>query len=178
MITIIHAHPYANHSKSGQALLAGVKGLPHLDVRGLYDMYPDFHIDVKKEQDQLLKSDLIVLQNPLHWYHVPSLMSLWFEKVLAFDWAHGNGNQALAGKKLLWAVTTGDELNSFNANGINNFSFEELARPIQQTALFCGMKWLEPFVVYHASQLSEEELFQAGEKYRDRLVLEVANKNN
>ena len=75
-------------------------------------------------------------------------------------------------------MTTGDEINSFSETGINHFTFQELARPIQQTALFCGMKWLDPFVVYHASQLSENELFQAGERYRDRLVWEVALKKN
>jgi glutathione-regulated potassium-efflux system ancillary protein KefF len=178
MITLIYAHPYAQHSKPGRSLLASVRGLPHLEIRELYEMYPDFHIDIKKEQDQLLKSDLIVLQTPLYWYHTPALMSLWMEKVLALDWAHGNGHHALAGKKILWTVSTGDEENSFKQNGYNNFPFYEMARPMEQTALYCKMKWLEPFTVFNANKLSEDELFQISEKYRDRLVFEHSNKNN
>lgn len=175
MITIIHAHPYIHHSKIGRSLLNTVLNLPHLEVRELYELYPDFHIDIKKEQQQLLKTDVIVLQNPMHWYHVPSLMSLWFEKVLAYGWAHGNGQQALAGKKLLWSVTSADEAHSFDSKGYNHFTLEEMARPLQQMALFCGMKWLDPFAVFNANRLSENEIFQVSEKYRDRLVLEMTS---
>jgi glutathione-regulated potassium-efflux system ancillary protein KefF len=178
MITIIYAHPYAQHSKAGRALLGSVRGLPQLEIRELYEMYPDFHIDIKKEQEQLLKSDLIVLQTPLYWYHTPALMSLWLEKVLALDWAHGHGHQALKGKKVLWTITTGDVEDSFQDGGYNNFPFHEIARPMQQTVLYCGMKWLKPFTVFNANKSSEDDLFQIAEKYRDRLVLEIAQKHN
>ena len=123
-------------------------------------------------------SHTIVLQHPLHWYHTPALLSLWFEKVLAYGWAYGHDKdgqtaQALHGKRLLWAATAGGEQSAYTAGGYNHFSMERIATPIQQTALFCGMKWLEPYTVYHAGSLSDADLLQATEGYRDRLVAEL-----
>ncbi len=42
MILIIHAHPYPAHSRSVKGLLEGVRDLPGVEVRSLYDLYPDF----------------------------------------------------------------------------------------------------------------------------------------
>ena len=179
MITLIHAHPYPRHSRAGKALLHAVQGLAGVHVRHLYELYPDFHIDVKSEQAQLSRSHTIVLQHPLYWYHTPALMSLWFEKVLAYGWAYGHDKDgqaahALHGKRLLWAATAGGERTAYAEGGYNHFPMERIATPIQQTALFCGMEWLEPYTVYHAGSLSDAALLQAAEGYRDRLVAEVA----
>lgn len=180
MITLIYAHPYPKHSRAGKALLHAVHDLPHVHVRNLYELYPDFHIDAKAEQEQLLKSQTIVLQHPLHWYHTPALLSLWFEKVLAYGWAYGHdkdgkpGN-ALHGKRLLWAATAGGEEHAYSEQGYNHFPMERISTPIQQTALFCGMTWLEPYTVYHAGKLDDAQLMLAAEGYRDRIVAELAH---
>jgi glutathione-regulated potassium-efflux system ancillary protein KefF len=173
VITVINSHPYKNHSKAGQALLASIKDLPHVSLRDLYELYPDFYIDVKKEQEQLFASRLIVLQSPMHWYHVPALQSLWFEKVLSFDSSLGNHQKILMNKKVLWAVTTSSEESFFQAQEDRCFTLQQLASPLQQTFQYWGMQWLEPFVVYNSHKLSADELFQIGEKYRDRLVFEL-----
>ena len=59
MITLIHAHPYAHHSKPSQALLNSVRGLPHMNVRQLYEMYPDAFVD---EREQLLVGPVAVVR--------------------------------------------------------------------------------------------------------------------
>jgi glutathione-regulated potassium-efflux system ancillary protein KefF len=178
MITLIYAHPYPKHSHAGKALLHAVHDLPGVHVRNLYELYPDFHIDVAAEQKHLSESQTIVLQHPLHWYHTPALLSLWFEKVLAYGWAYGHDKDgqaslALQGKRMLWAATAGGEKSAYSDAGSNHFSMERMATPIQQTALFCGMTWLEPYTVYHAAHLNEMQLLQAAEGYRDRLVAEI-----
>lgn len=180
MITLIYAHPYPKHSRAGRALLKAVHDLSHVHVRNLYELYPDFHINVKAEQEQLAKSDTIVLQHPLHWYHTPALLSLWFEKVLAYGWAYGHDKDGkpgnvLHGKRLLWAATAGGEQSAYSEAGYNHFTMERISTPIQQTALFCGMTWLAPYTVYHAGHLDEAQLLQAAEAYRDRLVAEITD---
>lgn len=178
MITIIYAHPYPQRSQAGKALLDAVHGLPGVHIRSLYEMYPDFHINAKVEQAQLRKSQTIVLQHPLQWYHTPALLSLWFEKVLAYGWAyghdpHGKATVALAGKRLLWVTTAGGDEAAYSERGYNHFPMSQIATPIQQTALFCGMQWLAPQIVYAARKLDESALLQAAEAYRDRLVAEI-----
>jgi glutathione-regulated potassium-efflux system ancillary protein KefF len=114
----------------------------------------------------------------LQWYHTPALLSLWFEKVLAYGWAYGhdeNGKptEALKGKRLLWATTAGGDEAAYTERGYNHFPISQIATPIQQTALFCGMRWLPPFVLFGARKLDEAQLLQSAESYRDRLVAEI-----
>jgi glutathione-regulated potassium-efflux system ancillary protein KefF len=170
MISIVHAHPYPHHSRAGKALLAAVRGLPDVAVRELYQLYPDFYIDIAAEQAALLAARTIVWQHPLYWYHAPALMVLWIEKVLALDWAYG-ARHALAGKRLLWVITTGDH-DDTAGSAASQLALDELATPLRRTAEFCRMIWLPPLAIRNAHGLGEDELLMAAEGYRDRLVAE------
>lgn len=178
MITVIYAHPYPQHSRAGRALQQAIAGLPHVHTRNLYQLYPDFHIDVQAEQTALLASSTVVFQHPLQWYHMPALLSLWCEKVLSHGWAYGHQSdgqvaQALAGKRFVWAATAGGDEAAYSESGYNHFSMRQIATPIEQLARFCGMQWQAPCTVYHAGKLSDEELLMAAEGYRLRLIEEL-----
>src|SRR4029078_4865223 len=82
MILVIHAHPYPRHSRAVHALLGAVASLPVVEVRSLYDLYPDFDIDVAAQSEPRGRSQLVVWLHPLHWYSVPGLLKQWFDKVL------------------------------------------------------------------------------------------------
>ncbi|WP_035612037.1 NAD(P)H-dependent oxidoreductase [Hylemonella gracilis] len=175
MLTLIYAHPYPLHSRVNRALRQAVDGLSGIRTRDLYALYPDFHIDVAAEQSALAESETIVLQHPMRWYHTPALLSLWFEKVLAYGWAYGHDGagqhaRALQGKRLLWAVTAGGSQTAYSASGYNQHTVHEMAAPIRQTALYCGMEWLEPHVLYGTGQLDAVALARAAQDYRGRLV--------
>jgi glutathione-regulated potassium-efflux system ancillary protein KefF len=173
MITVVYAHPYGRRSRANKALLNAIAGLPDLEVVDLYERYPDFQIDVETEQQRLASTKLLVMQHPLHWYHTPALLSLWMEKVLSYGWAYGEGGHALQGKRFLWAHTAGGEKSAYCTEGYNQYSIKELSAPIHQTALFCGMAWQEPFTVFGAGKLSDDELMLEAERYRDRIVMEA-----
>ena len=49
----------------------------------------------------------------------------------------------------------------------------QIGTPIQQTALFCGMQWLPPYIVHRAGKISDEALLVACEGYRLRLIDEL-----
>ncbi len=75
MILIIYAHPYPRHSHANQRLLQAVRDLPEVEVRSLYELYPDFNIDINAEQQALERADLVVLQHPMQWYSFPPLLT-------------------------------------------------------------------------------------------------------
>ncbi len=168
MILVIHAHPYPSRSRAGAALLEGIRDLPGLELRSLYDLYADFDIDVAAEQAALERAGLVVWLHPLYWYTVPGLMKHWFDEVLVGGWAHGKGGTALAGKDCLWVTTAGDVL-AFSPEGRHHHSFAAFVPVVEQTARYCGMNWLPPFVVHGAHEVIDEALREAGWQLRSRL---------
>src|SRR5262245_65797493 len=60
MICIIHAHPYLSRSRTNRALVNAISAIPDADLRSLYDLYPDFDIDVGAEQRALTGARLIL----------------------------------------------------------------------------------------------------------------------
>ena len=171
MIALIYAHPYPDRSRANRILLEAVAGLPELEVRSLYDIYPDFGIDVEAEQELLLRAQLIVWQHPFYWYGVPGLMKHWFDKVLARGWAYGENGDALRGKTCLWVTTTGGDEEAFSPEGMHAFPFGAFVPPIEQTARFCQMHWAPPLVLHGAHRVSLAELRLAAERYRQTLTM-------
>ena len=168
-IAVIYAHPYPNRSRTGRLLLSSVSGLAKVTVRSLYERYPDFSIDVEAEQGVLSEAALIVWQHPVYWYGTPPLLSLWFEKVLARGWAYGKGGDALRDKACLWVATTGGDEDAYREGGMHGYPFEKFIPPVQQTARFCGMRWLPPLIVPGSHHATEEQLHARGLEYQQRL---------
>jgi Flavodoxin-like fold len=72
---IIHAHPRPSQSRVIQALLGFLQDRPGAQLRSLYQLYPDFDIDVEAEQQALRHAQHIVWLTPVYWYSVPALSS-------------------------------------------------------------------------------------------------------
>ncbi|HEU5075369.1 MAG TPA: glutathione-regulated potassium-efflux system oxidoreductase KefF [Polyangiaceae bacterium] len=166
---LVYAHPYPNRSRANRVLLAAVESLAGLRVRSLYDLYPDFGIDVRAEQAELTHADLVIWQHPMYWYSVPGLLKHWFDKVLARGWAYGEGGTALAGKRCLWVTTTGGDTRAFSPPGIHAYPFSAFVPHVEQTARFCGMRWLEPLVVHGAHRVDDSVLADMAERYKQRV---------
>jgi glutathione-regulated potassium-efflux system ancillary protein KefF len=169
VICLLYAHPYPDRSRANRALLAAVRDLPGLDLRPLYDLYPDFSIDVEAEQRALQKARVIVLQHPVYWYSVPALLKHYFDKVLQLGWAYGTPTKALQGKTCFWVTTTGAPTSGYADDGMHRRPFQDFVPAIEQTARFCGMEWAEPLIVFGAQRIAREELDQACTSYRERL---------
>ncbi len=169
MIEIVYAHPYPSRSRACAALLEATLGMPAVEVRSLYELYPDFDIDVAAEQAALERARLIVLLHPLFWYSTPSLLKLWFEEVLARGWAYGEGRRALAGKDALWVPTTGAPESEYRAQGRHEHPLEAFEPVISQTMRYCGTNWLKPFVLHGAHIIPDAQLRNAARRFRARL---------
>jgi len=169
MILIIYAHPYPQRSRAGRVLLGAVRDLPDIEVHSLYELYPDFDIDVDAEQAALKRADLVVWMHPIYWYSVPAMLKHWFDVVLLRGWAYGEGGDALQGKHCLWVTTTGGRTSSFAESGVHELPFEDFVAPIRQTARFCGMAWESPMTLHGAHLISDDEIASAALALRDRL---------
>jgi glutathione-regulated potassium-efflux system ancillary protein KefF len=170
MICVIHAHPYMSRSRTNLALANALRTAPEVELRSLYDLYPDFDVDVDAEQRALQAATLIVWMHPIYWYSAPGLLKYWFEKVLTLGWAYGDGGDALRGKHCLWVPTTGGDASDYTASGMHAHAFADFAPPIEQTARFCGMRWETPYVVHGALTPDDATLAQHAAHLLQRLA--------
>jgi len=177
MVLVVQAHPYPDRSRANRVLGRAIDGLSGVEVRSLYDLYPDFSIDIDAERAALGRARVLVWQHPLYWYAAPALLKLWFEKVLGRGWAYGPGGRALAGKRCLWVVTTGADDAGYAPDGMHQHVFSAFVPVMQQTAQFCGMTWLVPLVVHGAHKITGEELSEWAARYRARLEQLVAQES-
>lgn len=171
-ILVLFAHPNFYRSRVHRRLVGAIRGLPGLTLHDLYESYPDFDVDVKREQGLLEEHDTLILQHPFYWYSTPPLVKQWFDLVLEYGWAYGEGGTALAGKRMQSAITTGGEASSYGHEGPNRHTVEELLSPIAQTARLCGFEVLPPFVVHGTHALGDAEIARSAEDYR-KLVLRL-----
>ena len=169
-ILVLHAHPRLSSSVVQRAMLRAIEGLDDVTLVDLYAEYPDFAIDVAKEQQRLLHHDVIVLQHPFYWYSSPAIIKEWQDLVLENGWAYGPGGTRLAGRFLMQAISTGGPEQVYHAQGRNRFEVTELLAPFNQTAYLCSMAYLAPFVIYSGRRMSPAELSTATESYRDLIV--------
>ena len=141
-ILMVVAHPNMSSSLGNKGIIENFRALhPDAEIDDLYKLYPDFKIDVKREQEKLVKADYIILQFPMFWYNAPALMRQWFESVLEHGFAYGSKGKALEGKKLLLSITTGSPTEAYKEGGVQNYTIEDLTKGFHQLANLCSMKW-------------------------------------
>lgn len=170
-IVVITAHPEIDHSRVTRALLHAARGAgtPRVAVRDLYALYPDYDIDIAAEQALLLPAQLVVWLHPVHWYSMPPLMKLWLDEVWAFGWAYGPDGDALRGKDLWLAASTGGPEASYRPDGYNRYFFDAFLYPYEQTAALVGMRWLPPLVLHGAHRATDEAIAAHAALFADRL---------
>lgn len=134
--------------------------------RDLYADYPDFQIDVAREQELLLSHDRFVVQFPLYWYSCPPLFKKWLDDVFTYGFAYGSTGTALNGKdfQLITSVGGGEKYHT----GFDTYAtIHELFRPYQMTAKLSGMNYMMPVWMYRANDASEDTIQQYADKWVD-----------
>lgn len=174
-VLVLVAHPQMEQSRVNRAMMRAAGALAadapgRVEVRDLYALYPDYDIDTAAERARLAAASLVVWQHPLHWYAMPPLMKLWLDEVLAFGWAYGPGGDALRGKDLWLAVSTGGEQQAYRPDGYNRYFFDAFLPPVEQTAALCGMRFLPPLVLHGAHHADEAAIAEHARVYAERLA--------
>jgi glutathione-regulated potassium-efflux system ancillary protein KefG len=165
---VINGHRNPKDSVFGKALFESALTLPEVTGHTLITTYPDYKVDGEKERTLLDQHANVVLQFPFYWYSSPAIVKEWLDEVLSRGWAYAGG-QALAGKKLMLAVTTGGPEKVYQNGGANQFTMDEFLRPFEQTANMCGMKWQDPFVMFGVHYLDENEIKKKCLSYQQKI---------
>lgn len=164
-VLVLFAHPNLEKSSIHKVWLERALELEGVTVRDLYELYPEFDVDVSAEQEALAQHDVVVLQHPLYWYSTPALVKQWLDLVLEHGWAYGTGGDALAGKLLVSAISTGGKDEAYQPEGFHGITLEELLAPLRQTARLCKMRYLPPFVAHGAFVMSPEDILDSARDY-------------
>jgi glutathione-regulated potassium-efflux system ancillary protein KefG len=164
-ILILFAHPRLEKSRINRALLNAVRPSAHITVRDLYELYPEFNVNVAREQGLLAGHDIIVLHHPFYWYSIPPLLKQYIDLVYAFGWAYGTGGDALRGKVLFHAITTGGGAEAYTTEGFHGRTLAEFMAPLERTATLCGMTWLPPFAVQGTNRIDDATLARTAQQY-------------
>lgn len=168
-ILVIYAHPAPHRSCINHLLIEAAKDLPNVQIHDLYETYPDFHIDIPREQELLAAADLVIFQHPIQWYSMPSLLKEWVDVVLENGWAYGPGGTSLHGKDYWLVATTGGTTDSYQHTGYHRYPFSAFLPPFEQTARLCGMRWLAPHILHGAHQIDERVIAKHVAMYVERL---------
>ncbi len=155
-VLILFAHPSQHRSEVNLPLFKSSQGIAGVTAIDLYQEYPQYQIDIEREQQRLLTHDCIVFMFPLYWYSTPAMLKEWQDLVLEYGFAYGQGGTALHGKKFLCALSAGGPAEAYRAEGYNHFTIRELLQPLEQTATLTGMEFLPPFALYGARNAAEE----------------------
>jgi glutathione-regulated potassium-efflux system ancillary protein KefG len=169
-ILLLFAHPALEKSRVHRRLLEALPRLPGLTLQDLYEAYPDFDVDIRREQELLVSHDLVLLQHPFYWYSTPALLKQWQDLVLEHGWAYGSNSTALRGKRMANVVTSGGGAAAYAREGLNRFTVRELLAPVEQTARLCGMEYLPPYLIQGTHRMSEPDIAAAAERYARTLT--------
>lgn len=174
-ILLLFFHPLSHKSRINKVMREAAEKLENVTVRDMYNLYPDFHIDISKEQELMLDHDILVLQHPFYWYSSPSLLKEWMDLVLEHGFAYGSKGRALEGKALMSAISTGGRQESYSGGTEEGYSIRQLLAPFEQSFTLCRMNYLSPFVTHGTHLLKAEDYTLVSDHYT-RVLSSLGNK--
>ncbi|MDO5639189.1 MAG: NAD(P)H-dependent oxidoreductase [Neisseria sp.] len=176
-ILIVSGHNDLDNSFANKIILEKLEQLlPEAQFDYLDKLYPNYQFDVAAEQQKLVNADIIVLQFPIFWYGVPSLMKKWFEDVFVHGFSHGATGDKLRGKKIVASFTSGAPESMYVEGGIQGYPIEAFLPPLKQTAALTGLEWAGYIYTGGVSYANRAdtaklaEMKQAAEQHAERVV--------
>ena len=148
-VLLLYAHPESQDSVANRVLLKPATQLSNVTVHDLYAHYPDFFIDIPREQ---------------------ALLKEWLDRVLSRGFASGPGGNQLAGKYWRSVITTGEPESAYRYDALNRYPMSDVLRPFELSAGMCRMHWLSPIIIYWARRQSAQELASHARAYGDWLA--------
>ncbi|WP_185851013.1 NAD(P)H-dependent oxidoreductase [Blattabacterium cuenoti] len=169
-VLFLVAHPNIEESTLNRIIVQNLSKKCHenIFIRNLYNLYPDFKVNIEEEVKIIFNVKFIVFQFPFYWYSYPSLLKEWKDKVFTNLYE----KKTLSGKHLLVSITTGADKKSFHAGEKNNFTIDEFLRPIQQTAFVCNMIY-HGYVHFSMNMLKEMNNFCVLERHTDEILSRI-----
>ncbi|MCE7042609.1 NAD(P)H-dependent oxidoreductase [Dyadobacter sp. CY312] len=174
MALIILGHPDFANSLANKTIISEIEtsGL-EVELRNLSDLYPDFKIDSKSEQEALLRHNTIVFQYPVYWYNMPAILKHWFDLVFEYQFAYGSQGDKLKNKNFLLSFTVGAPEEGYQALGEHHFRVHEFCKNMEQTAYYAKMQYLDP-IYFHGTSVAagytKEDIINKAREHGQRLI--------
>ncbi len=170
---MILAHPNLDNSIANKIIAEEVSKLDDVEVRDIAKLYPDFNIDAKAEQEALLSADRIIFQYPIYWYNMPPILKQWFDQVLTYGFAYGEGTYNLEGKEMMASLTTGGPEEGYAGDILDS----KILFPLERTAEFCKMKYLKSSVLHGMMAMpgTDTSPFVSSAKEQAKKVIDAIN---
>ncbi|GAA5018759.1 NAD(P)H-dependent oxidoreductase [Acinetobacter puyangensis] len=151
MTLMILSHPNFEQSIANKTIVTELIKQQHdLEVRHIYELYPDYQIDIAAEQAALLRHDLIILQYPMYWFNMPAILKIWFDQVFSYQFAYGSKGDKLKHKKLLASLTVGQPEQNFIVDQKNHL-MQSFLKAVQASAQYAQMDYVDPVFLYDIS---------------------------
>ncbi|WP_449388216.1 NAD(P)H-dependent oxidoreductase [Chryseobacterium lineare] len=174
MALIILGHPNIEQSLANKTIIKELEQSDlEIEIRSLAQLYPDYKIDIKAEQEALLKHKNIVFQYPVYWYNMPAILKLWFDMVLEYQFAYGSKGDKLKGKNFIPSFTVGAPESEYYTLGEHHFRVYEFCKNLEQTAYYTQMNYINPFY-FHGTSINagytEENVKERAREQAKRLI--------
>ncbi|MET1056594.1 MAG: NAD(P)H-dependent oxidoreductase [Pedobacter sp.] len=153
MALIILAHPNFKNSAANKTIIEELKNSRlQIEIRNIHELYPDYKIDIKAEQDALLRHKTVIFQYPVYWYNMPAILKQWFDLVFEYQFAYGSKGDKLKDKNFIPSFTVGAPEDEYNTLGNHHFRVYEFCKNLEQTAYYAQMKYIDP-IYFHGTSL-------------------------
>lgn len=174
MALVILAHPTFDKSLANKIIIKELKSSNiDVEIRNIHDLYPDYNIDVKAEQEALLRHKTIIFQYPFYWYSMPAILKLWFDVVFEYQFAYGSKGDKLKDKNFVSSFTVGSSQSSYTALGFQHFRVYEFCKHLEQTAYHTQMNYIDPIYFYGtslAAGYTENEIKANAKHHAQKLI--------
>ena len=176
---LVLCHPNFKNSFANETLLEKIKSkIPDIEIDNIHELYPDLKIDVKAEQEKLLRNDTIIFQYPMYWYKNPYLLSKWLEDVYEHGFAYGSKGDKLKDKRIIVSMTLNCRKDEFH----DTFTLDKIISPWCAIADYTKQKYVGfeatfdiPFEIKNMPKRAEE-LKKELEEQAERVVKLAKNK--
>jgi NAD(P)H dehydrogenase (quinone) len=133
-----------------------------------------FAVDLVREQERLLRADLLVLIFPLWWGGLPAIVKGWFDRVCAYGMAYADGRRFargyFVGRRALLGLTTGGTIERFSASGSYG-EMRHVLHSVKRCILeYLGLEVMEPFVAYAAPRVDSAARAEYLRSWQARLL--------
>jgi len=177
MALIILAHPNFDKSFANKTIIDELqKSDLNIEVRDVHNLYPDYKIDTKAEQEALLRHQTIVFQYPFYWYNMPAILKHWFDVIFEYQFAYGSKGDKLKDKNFVPSFTVGAPESGYHTLADHHFPVYEFCKNIEQTAYYAQMNYIEP-IYFHGTSLAagytEDEVKNKAKDHARRLITQL-----
>jgi NAD(P)H dehydrogenase (quinone) len=173
---IIYAHPHStsfNHAIREEIEIKLKKEKKQYDVRDLYGIkftpalseedlvavkQGRVPLDVKREQEFIKNSDVLVFVHPIWWFGMPAILKGYIDRVFSYGFAYAVDDKGIHGllpdKKVVIFNTTGGPEDNYMDHGFNDAIKKTIEAGVFE---FCAMKIVLHKYFYAVPTVTQEE---------------------